>query len=128
MTPNTEKEMKKAIHQYFREKGIYTDAINRLINTANFDLYYGPTPEGDEPDGDGWRYPGFTGACAQIKDALDDVREIWFDSNCGEVLDREPQGEEVDGEYIEPFWGDYLHLERKDVLRILLGRELVSYI
>lgn len=128
MTGKQEKEMKKALIDHFREKGIITDEVNRLINCANFDLYYGPYETGFEPDGDGWKYPGFTESVRKISAALGDVRELWFDSDWNGVLEREPEGEEIDGEYIEPFWESIYHLERKDVLRALVGKELVSYL
>lgn len=98
-------------------------ATERLISSANFDLYNGPTGADDD-------YPGFVKACRQIRAMLADVDDLYVDEQSGEVFDTEPlfcdgcDDENCTGED----FGDWYHYERRDVLAILVGKELVFYI
>ena len=120
--------IESAEHAVFVHFEPLLEPVKRLVNAANFDLYFGPYSEGNEPDGDGWKYPGFGEACKAISDAMDGVSEVWVDTDCDCVMENEPEGEEIDGEYYYPSWDSIYHFERRDVLRILLGKELPSYI
>lgn len=92
--------------------------IKSLIAQANSDLYYGPNQDED--------YIGFVPACNAIGKALDDIGDLYVDLQSEEVFDKEPQGFEDEGEWFEP--GDYCHLERRDVLKRIVGRELASHL
>ncbi|MCI0560311.1 MAG: hypothetical protein MN733_17635, partial [Nitrososphaera sp.] len=80
--------------------------------------------------------------------ALDDLpRELWYDQQSGEVLEREPEGMEIDCmecngllqdepcptcrstgvEYLEPRWEDYYSFGTRAIRRAVLGKELASY-
>lgn len=88
------------------------DETRRLINQANFDLYHGPCQEDD--------WPGFVTACRKVKLALADLPRVLFvDSDSDSVTDSEPT--EDDG-------GDWRHLDARDVMRAIVGKELVDYV
>ncbi|MCI0556965.1 MAG: hypothetical protein MN733_00600 [Nitrososphaera sp.] len=82
--------------------------------------------------------------------AVDDLpRELWYDEQCGDVLDYEPKEVEVECmecyghnkydaivcqvcegtglERLEPCWDDYSYFDRRAIKRAVLGRELASY-
>ena len=132
MTATATKEVKSWASAF---KAKLSKRIQKLIDQANYDLYYGPHHEAG--------YPGFTKACAEIGKALEDVSEKWLDVQSGEMLDREPEAyEEVNDLYdpedpdceepqynvFEPNWEDIVHLERKDLLDAILGVELACHI
>ncbi len=119
-----EEYLKRIVRSHFSEK---IEPIQQLINSANFDLYFGPYPA-NEPIDCEFIYPGFQEAMRQINNAVNDIDEIWVDSQSEFVSDREPQGEEIDGEWIEPYWEDWYHLDRREVLSYLLGKELHKYL
>lgn len=118
------KDIDNYVREHFKEK---IAPIQQLINCANFDLYFGPYPA-NEPIDSEFIYPGFPDAIHQINSAIDDIGEVWVDYQCGYVTDKEPKGEEINGEWIEPCWEDWYHYERKDVLRVLIGKELHKYL
>lgn len=124
----TNKSLKEALNQY-EESLQLTPRIRRLISAANFDLYYGPTPEGEDIDNTGEIYPGFCKALDEIKDSLEEVDELWIDIDCGSYSTKEPEGyTDEEGNYEEPFWDSIYHLERKEVLQHIVGKELQSYL
>lgn len=108
--------------------------IRRHINTATYDLYFGPYQAGDRPDDDEYIYPGFTEAVAQIQSALSDISDIWYQDWSGCILTSEPDYGymEEDPETGEEVWMDdsegWYHYDRADLLRLICGRELASYI
>lgn len=125
---NTEKSIKSVMEEYEKSLQLST-RIKRLISWARYDLYYGPTPEGDDIDNTGEIYPGFSRAIDEIKDALDDVSDIYIDTMAESWSDKEPEGwQDENGEWVEPEYGDYYRLERSEVLRYILGKELASYL
>ena len=98
--------------------------IQRLINAANDDLYNGPN--GDV---------SFSTAIKKISAWADKrvaagglPRELWYDTQSGELLEKEPRGEEFDGEWQEPMWDDYIHLEYDDIKKAIFGSELAGYV
>ena len=109
-----------------RERFPLSADVNRLISAATFDLWHGPQRAGEVID-DQWVYPGFSEAVDLIRKALDVVCELWIDRDSDCTADSEPQSEEIDGQWCEPA-GDWWHLERRDVLRVLLGKELATYV
>ncbi len=60
------KQIKVALRDYFKVTLKDNERLVRLINTANYDLYYGPISIGN-PDGDDFEYPGFTKALDEIE-------------------------------------------------------------
>ncbi len=123
------KEMDEAIEKYFE----LPPDILKLANQAAYDLYNGPIQDDDE-------WPGFVTACEQITDWCDDnLSEVWYDIQSGEVLDREPEGyfdhycgnvedDEPIETWVEPHWEDYFHCELDTVKRALFDKELVQHI
>jgi hypothetical protein len=87
--------------------------VLKLINQANFDLHHGPVLDDDE-------YPGFVKACRLIIKAIDDLPSvIYLNTFSGEVLQDEPDDADLN---------DWMVVERPQLLRELVGRELVAYV
>ena len=97
------------------------DHVRGLIHAANLDLYFGP----NEPDDD---YPVFTAALDAIAEALEklNITDVYVDE-CG-ILECEPEAYFDDDlqEWIEPM--DYYQVEAKDIIRKIVGKELIQYI
>jgi len=114
-----EDEADKDIEAYF-DKKVPPD-IQRLINQATTDLYTGPLEEED--------YPGFQTASAKIQEWVDnELSEVWYDTQSGYVSEEKPKGyeDEDSGEWVEPFWEDYYHYDKKHVVQLVLGNELAN--
>lgn len=121
----------KAQSDAIREHVALDEPVLRLIRLANTDLYEGPTHvEDDDPD----RYPGFPAACEMIRAALPSG-DLYIDVEIDEVIgDSEPHwcgcGCEPDdpdapvGYYPE----SVLRVDQRDVVRVLVGRELSGYV
>jgi hypothetical protein len=138
-----------------------TDEVRKLINQANFDLYYGPINDGAigdpaEDDEELKKYPGFSKAVAIIIKALDDLpSDLYLETETGFVSESEPQPEkcqtcdgegtvgdddpthrqvredrctDCDGRGCFDTTGDWWHVERRDILIAILGKELSSYV
>lgn len=127
------KEMDEAIVKHFE----IPPEVQRQASYASQDLYYGPYEAGHADGDDGPPYLGFTKACALVSEWCDDnLSEVWYDIQSGEVLDREPEGyydgEDIDengtSPWIEPSWEDYYHCGLNTVKRALFVKELVQYI
>lgn len=130
------KEMDEAIEMHFE---VPAD-IRRQASMAAWDLHFGPTGGGLEDEGEDESpiYLGFTEACALVSEWCDEnLSEVWYDIQSGEVLESEPKGsydkEDVDEEtgdarWVEPNWEDYFHAELCDVKRALFNKELVDHI
>lgn len=114
-----------------------SDAIVKLINLANNDLYNGPIDSFEKVEG----WPGFSKACAAISDALDNLwpGSLYFDEDCGALMEKEPQGEYLNGETMEPCDSDddgaeyfepspYYEIERSEFMRAVVGHELAGYL
>ena len=121
-----------------------------MTRQANFDLYYGPVADGavgdpatDDPEE--WQgYPGFVSATRAIREALDDVPStLYVDIDAEDWSEREPQpytclecngSAVVDGApcphchegQCEPFTEDTYRVDRRDLVRALLGSELAA--
>lgn len=102
--------------------------VRFLIRAANWDLYFGPWHD-DDPDLDAafdreheikrHKWPGFTTATREIRDALDDVRELYVNDDFGGWQEAEPDAEEIDLWWL---------VGRSELLRALVGKELVEYV
>ena len=119
--------IEKTIREAVEEKYPLPEEIQMLITQATYDLYYGPW--GVE-EIDGYIYPGFASACDQISDAVDEVSDLYIDIQSGEAFEHEPEPwtDEETGEVVEPYYEDWYHLDRKEVLKYLVGKELATYI
>lgn len=112
------------------------DAVQLDINRARTDLYFGPlylTPDGDEAScfDEGAAPFNFSAACRRIGDALDSVAEdVWLDTfaGCWQTSEPEPYRDEDTGEVIDVDWSDWRHVEAREIVAAIVGRELASYI
>lgn len=111
--------------------------IAMLVRQTVGCLYDGPTAY----DG---TWPSFVTACEIVSNWCDDnLSEVWYDTQSGEILTSAPEGhyedelngdilsvlnERVEQVWIEPYWEDYRHLEKQYVKNVLFDKELVSYI
>lgn len=119
------KEVKEAIRQHFE----VPETIQRLVNMATSDLLWGPIGLDDEWEEE--NYKGFRSACKRIREEFTESlpRELWVDVDCGCVMTREPQGEEVDGEYIEPYWESIYYVNgHNELIELLFNHYVVGYI
>jgi hypothetical protein len=94
-----------------------SDEIRRLINTLNYDLYFGPYDKGYQDGDEEYFYPGF------VKGA--DIVRDWLEDN---VSDVKLTTVEVDEETDEEFEVDAGEIDSRDICREILGRELFSTI
>ncbi len=124
----TMKALTKTLEQFANEWREHNPRASNLIAAANWDLYQGPHGDGE--------YPGFQSAVREISNALDNVGDLWVDVEFGGWCEREPTWHHDcsendcvdscgdDGQWPE-FWA---HVDRSDVLRAIVGKELVAYV
>jgi hypothetical protein len=119
------KRTNTAVERFASEWLASNPEVSTLINQANWDLYNGPPSDRDG-------YPGFTSATRTISSALNDVSDLWVSTECNDWLDTQPCWECVDDETGELLEGEnpefWAHVDRRDVLRAIVGRELVEYV
>ena len=78
------------------QRETFPNHVQRCLNMMIYDLYYGPTEEGDCPDGDDFVYPGFIPALRLIRTAIDSLPhcdDVWIDCNDDWVMTKEPKSE-----------------------------------
>ena len=118
-------------------------SIVKLIEGAKQDLHFGPA-YGEESD-----FPGFETACLAIKRALEDVPStLYVDTGAGCWSQSEPEPEEClecngAGTYdddetpcldcngsgkVPPYTEETYQVERRDLVRALVGKELAEYV
>ena len=111
-------------------------SIVKLIEGAKQDLHFGPA-YGEESD-----FPGFETATLAIRDALTEMPwRLFVDTGAECWSDREPTAEkcECDGEgddcetcggngWIEPFTEETYEIDRAQLVRALVGKELAEYV
>lgn len=124
--------------------------IAAIASAVRFDLLYGPTylliPKGDlvnvnddcvsqlrddlevdEKAGDVVEETYVGTAAAALRDFIDDLpSDLWFDTNAEDISEKEPEGEEVDGEWCEPTWEDWRKLDRGDVVEAIFGHTIAT--
>lgn len=144
-TTNVQKAVAKAVTGKFAPDA----TINRIINLANHDLYFGPIqydPIEEDEDFDFCQSEGiatasgefdFSAACKRISDYADDLPStLYYDYDADLLFESEPEGELVDTgevnedgepvmEYFEP--ESYYIVEYREIRRILLG-EVAQYL
>jgi len=103
------------------------DNIRFYAGAATNDLYNGPRNSYED---DEFPYLGFTHAVKTLRDWADKElpREIWIDMDCEQILDKLPEGEEIDGNWVEPYLENTYHLESREILSAIFGKELASYL
>lgn len=118
------KQIQTAVRAHFK----IPEDIQRLANLATSDLLWGPIGLDDEWEEE--NYKGFQSACARIREYVDTLpRELWVDTDCDCVMTSEPQGEEVDGEWLEPYWDSIYYVNgRNEVVELLLNHYLAGYV
>lgn len=116
------------IEKILRQHFDVPEDVQRLANLATSDLLWGPI--GLDDDWERENYQSFKSACKRIGEYIDTLpSQIWVDVDCEVVMDSEPQGEEVEGEWIEPYWESiYLVNGRKEIVELLLNNYLVGYV
>lgn len=119
-----EKQVKTLLRSHF----YIPDDTQRLANLATFDLLWGPVGLDDEWERE--NYKGFQLACARISEYVDTLPcELWVDTDCDCVMTSEPQGQEVDGEWLEPYWESIYYIDsRSKLVQLLLNEYLVDYV
>jgi hypothetical protein len=111
-----------------REHVALDDHTQELIRLATWDLYEGPSGASEESD-----YPGFSAAVDMISKAIE-VSDLYIDVEIDEVIgDTEPhwhgdcscdETTDVVGYYPDTV----LHVDSREVVRALVGRELAEYV
>jgi len=118
-------------------RGYLSPALINLIDMANTDLYSGPLylrADGETCsmfDDDYDHAFDFSRACTIITDTLDRrlpsalYYEQW--SGCAHTVMPEPY-EDEDGEIIAPDYSDYTVYDQRDMLALIVGKELAHHI
>ncbi len=121
-------QAKAAVRKHFRDLMDEDEEVKAARTFASYDLWHGPMTA-DQAEAEG--YPAdwdFETATEILTDWWgSNGGEVWFDSQSGYVETREPQGYDDDGEWIEPIWEDYVHVEGQDAKRAVFG-ELAEYL
>lgn len=110
------------VEKHFEKK--MPKKIKNLVSGALMDLHSGPMSKADMRDHGIKAWPGYSSALKQIRDWADDnISEVWYDMQSGYVEESEPKAwkDEETGEWVEPFWEDYVHFDRRDVMREVFG-------
>lgn len=118
----------KLVSAHVRES--MPEEIKLLVTLAKADLHFGPSHAYPAIDEDvAAMFPGFEKATNTIKAWLDDnaPREVWVDLGCDYVATSAPEGEEIDGEWQEPYLEETIHFEWRDIKRAAFG-ELAEYL
>ncbi|MCI0560310.1 MAG: hypothetical protein MN733_17630 [Nitrososphaera sp.] len=123
-----------------------TKRQRKAISVCNADLYFGPYySKSGRSRWEIW--------APVLDDIVNDLpRELWYDEQFGEVLEREPEGMEIDCmecmgdnvlpqedepcptcrstgvEWQEPFWADFYRFDTRAIKRAVFGTELASYV
>lgn len=121
----------KIVEKYFKDK--MPKDIRQLLAMTHYDLNFGPSHgyvDGIDTANDcEVQWPGFESACEALKGWCNEMlpSEVWVDTDCDYVSVYEPQGEDIDGEYQEPFTENTYHLTSKEIKRAVFG-ELGEYL
>lgn len=118
------KQVKKSLRNHFE----VPKDIQRLVSLATSDLLWGPV--GLDDDWERENYQSFQSACRRISDYVDTLPfELWIDCDCDCIMISEPQGEEIDGEYIEPYWESVYYVNgRREIVEAIFNSYIVGYI
>jgi len=115
-------EIKQLISAHFKMPA----NIKFYWNAANNDLYNGPRGVRDD-DSFPWR--GFVHATKIVKDWCDEtLNDIWLGTDSGDIVNREPEPEMVEGEVVEPYWPSISHYDTIKIKKLIFGSELYPYV
>lgn len=119
--------------------------IRAIANAVAYDLLHGPSylllPGGeitnvnddcvatfrddldaDEAAGDLVEETYVGKAAIALRGFLDEMpTQLWLDTESDCVQDTAPEGEEVDGEWCEPFYEDFVLFERREIIEAVFG-------
>jgi hypothetical protein len=120
-------DRKKQLSTILRNHYQVPEDIERLANLATSDLLRGPVALGDDWEHE--NYKGFQDACKRIQQFSHDLPySVYVDLGCEYVTTREPEGEEIDGEWCEPCYEDWYHVQGSEVIELIFNEYLVGYI
>ena len=132
-TQTQDKTISEAVEAYAKDTLGETDYVkaNKLISLLNTDLYNGPVYYVDK-DGEphfwgetrerGWIPFEFSQAMSDLRQMLSPLASmIYVDCDCGGWSTSLPEGEEIDGEWVEPFLDETYEVE---TFEYFLGVEL----
>jgi hypothetical protein len=123
MTATLPSTIHSAVYDHFN----LPEEIARLAAAARYDLWFGPI--GEEPDGDGWLYPGFGAAADRLQRwAEEHLSDVWIGEESGCLLTSEPEAGYWDGEDWVEEWETFVHLSLREVAQAVFGRELANHI
>jgi hypothetical protein len=119
---NAFEHVRSLIKEHFRSE--IDDDTWHLIAGAKFDLWHGPMPaDADE------KWPGWVIATDQIKYALNGIRDVWVNVQWDGVTQDAPDFDAVDDEGNDlEFEEDWYHVQRRDVIAAIVGKELAEYV
>ena len=112
-------------------EALMPDEITRLITLASYDLYFGPLVGCNVCGVDSThdctcavRWQGFSDAIGKLRAWAEEhlPSEVWVDMDCGSVSESEPQGEEIDGEWQEPFTENTVYFDCKGIKQAVFGK------
>jgi hypothetical protein len=118
----------KAIKEAVRQSIEVPEDVRRLAHLLTMDLLWGPIEADD--DWETANYPDFGTVCERVRQFTETLpSRLWVDVDCDCVMTEEPEGEMVDGEYLEPCWESiYLINGHNEVIEALFNEYLVGYI
>lgn len=107
------RDAEKAVRAHFVSK--MDKEVHNAFSVAMWDLHYGPGCGGTEM--------GYTTALKLLRDwSSEELSDVWYDVQCGEVLEAEPQSwEDEDGNMVEPCMEDYIEFDVQAGRRLLFG-------
>jgi len=108
----------KAIEEAVTEHLVLPSEVNSQAKLANYDLMHGPLSVGTDVDGE--EYFGFEKATDLIKAWSYEIGDIYINHMTGGLSTSEPDDTE------DAF--DWVSVDRQQLLQILFGRELSSYL
>lgn len=122
----TESQREKA-HAAILARINVPEEIKFYVGAANNDLFFGPR---DSFEDDAFPWNGFQDAIRKIRQWSDHecFNSLFWDTQCEEILTKLPETEEIDGEIFEPCYEDFVEYEGADILEIVCGKELASYV
>jgi len=147
MTPNQRKAARKAVAEHFAD--LMPKRVEKLARLCYWDLMFGPLQECEDCGANVWecscavKWPGFENASIEVSDwAREHVPgQMFYDADVDYLSTNEPEStyecgacagdgcEDCDGhgrlpEYLEETYV----LDRREVLALLFGKELVNYL
>jgi len=112
-----------AVKKYFIDE-LMDDRLRGLRHCALFDLHFGPYDAdyySDSADFENW--PGYVKAVEELEEWADiHLVPVWFDMQTETIHTKEPQGDTVDGTWIEPLWEDWICFDKRAVYLVIFDK------